>query len=625
MKGGYVGKMLFVNLTEGSTEVKELPDKLARDFIGGPSLGARVLYDMMKPGVDPLGPDNVLGFITGPLTGTGAFFASRYTVVCKSPVTGGFNDANSGGFFGEELKKAGYDAVFFSGAAKSPVYLWIKDGKAEIRDASKLWGMDTKETLKALEEETGEPKLRASVIGPAGENLSLMSCPINEGHRAPGRGGPGAVMGSKKLKAIAVRGSGQVVTANKARLAEINRKITSAMKSGPMAQMAAAFTEYGTGSFTTPSALSGDSPVKNWAGVGIVDFGEEKATRIGAPVLDAKYKVRKYVCSHCPMGCGAVYKVDTGKWPVGETERPEYETACAFGTLCLNDDAESIIKANEICNRMGLDTISVGATVAWVIEAYESGELTKEDLDGIEAKWGSGEAVVALTEKIASQEGCGKILAQGSARAAKLFGKGAQYVQAVGGVELPMHDPKFAPGYARTYETDPTPARHVKGGLAMMQMFGPPEAKYVYDRTGFLDVLLTCNTEVNNAAGLCMFLGLSGAPPEAQAEMIEAVTGEPFKGQDQLNAGMRSIDMRQAFNLREGLKPRDFVIPPRAVGKPAQQQGPVANVTIDNELLRSNLFTMLGWDRETGRPSLGALKALGLDDVAKDLYGEVAG
>lgn len=624
MKGGYVGKMLFVDLTKGTIKEQDLSEDLARNFIGGPSLGARVLYDLMKPGANPLGPDNVLGFVTGPLTGSGAFFGSRYTVVCKSPVTGGFNDANAGGFFGEELKKAGYDAVFFTGAAKEPVYLWIKDGKAEIHSAAKLWGKDSKETEAALKEELGEPKLRASVIGPAGEKLSLISCPISDGHRAPGRGGPGAVMGSKKLKAIVVHGTGKIPVANQARVNEINKSISTAMKSGPMKDMVAGFSVLGTGSFTTPSALSGDSPVKNWGGVGLVDFGEEKANKIGAQTLDPEYKEKKYVCPHCPLGCGAVYKVDSGKWPLGETERPEYETAAAFGALCLNDDAEAILKCNDICNRYGLDTISAGATVAWAIECYENGVLTKKDLDGIEATWGSGEAIVALTEKIARGDGCGKILALGAAGAAKKWRKGAEYVQAVKGIELPMHDPKLAPGYGRTYATDPTPARHVKGSLAMLQMFDPSFPKYNYKGTGFLDVLLTCSTEVNNASGLCMFLSLSGAAPETQADLVEAVTGWSFKGQNQLYSGMRSIDMRQAFNVREGLKPADFVIPPRSVGHPPQQQGPNAGVDIDDKLLAQNFFDMIGWDRETGKPTLGSLKMLGLVDVARDLYGQAA-
>lgn len=629
MMGGYAGKMLFVDLTSGTIREEELSQELARNFIGGYGIGAKVLYDMMKPGADPLGPDNVLGFITGPVTGTSAYFSSRYTVVCKSPVTGGWNDANSGGYFGPELKKAGYDAVFVSGAAKEPVYIWIQDGKAEIRDARHLWGKDCKETISALIEETGEPKLRASVIGQSGEKMSLMACPINDGHRAPGRGGGGAVMGSKKLKAIAVRGTGEVAVADPERIKEINRAVIDNMKNGPIKQLLAQLNELGTGFGTPGSALSGDSPVKNWDGIGVYDFGDEAAKGLGSAELDKQHKVKKYACYHCPLGCGAEYDVKTGRWPIGQTERPEYETAAAFGSLLLNSDADVILKTNDICNRYGLDTISTGATVAWAMECYEQGVLSKQDLDGIELTWGNGEAIVAITEKIANQEGCGAVLAHGSAAAAKKWGKGAEYLITVQGIELGMHDPKLCPGYARTYQFDPTPGRHVKGGLAGVQLFyellgaSAPD-KYDYSATGEMDVIMTANTEMTNSSGLCMLLGFC-APETAQNDFIEAVTGWSLKPEDNINTGKRILNMRHAFNLREGQKPADCKISPRAVGKPPQTKGPVANVTVDNDLTAKNFFNAVNWDMETGKPTLESLKQLGgLDAVIKELYGDAA-
>jgi len=619
MKGGYVGKLLFVDLTTGSIKEQELSESMAKDYLGGYGIGVRVLYDMMKPGVDPLGPENVLGFMTGPLTGTGAMFGGRYTVVCKSPVTGGWNDANSGGFFGPELKRAGFDGVFFTGMAKKPVYLWIKDGKAELRDAAKLWGKDSVEVEKALKTETGEDKMRAAVIGPAGEKLSLMACVMNDEHRAAGRGGCGAVMGSKKLKAIAVRGTTEIPVANPGRIKEINRSVTTAMKSGPAAAMMAGFGEYGTGSGTGLSALNGDSPVKNWGGVGVVDFGEAKANAVACPTYDAKYKVKKYSCSNCPLGCGARYKVDSGKWPIGETDRPEYETACSFGALCLNADIEAILKCNDICNRYGLDTISVGATVAWAMECYENKVFSKKDTDGIELTWGNAEAIVAMTQKIADSEGFGQILAMGSAAAAKKLGKGAQYLQTVAGIELPMHDPKLAPGFGRTYRFDATPARHVKGGLGLLQSGNPDPSKYGTKGTAFMDVMVTTNIEALNCAGLCMF-GMFAAPPDSQTGYIEAATGWQFKGQDQLRVAMRVLTLKQAFNVREGIKPADTTISPRAVGEPPQQAGPNKGITIGHKELGHNFFTFMGWDDITGKPTVGALKALGLNDVVKDLH-----
>jgi len=617
MKGGFAGKMLFVDLTKGSLKDEELSESIARNYIGGPALGARVLYNMMKPGVDPLGPDNVVGFITGALSGSGAFFSGRYTVVCKSPVTGGFNDGNSGGHFGPELKKAGYDAVFIRGVAKKPVYLWINDGKAEIRSAAKLWGMDVIEAEAALKQELGEPNLRSSLIGPAGEALSLMSCPVTDGHRVPARGGAGAVMGSKKFKGVVVRGTGKVPVADQARLNDVNKRITTALREGPNKPLMDVFKERGSGSFTADHVVAGQGPVKNWGGVGVIDFSEEKANRIAPATLD-KYKVRKYFCANCPVGCGADYKVEGGRWPLGDTTRPEYETQGVFGFLCLNDNGEAVMKCNEICNRAGLDTISTGATVAWVIECYENGLLTSKDLDGIEAKWGNAEAIVALTEKIARAEGCGKTLALGSAAAAKKWGKGAEYLQVVRGIEPAMQDPKFAPMLARDYQCDPTPSRHVKGAL----LANTKLPRYVYTDTGDIDLWCTAYQELNNDAGLCLFIKFTGVPLTTQCDFIEATTGWTFDEKEQLEVGTRSIMMRQAFNVREGLKPADFVLPPRLVGEPPQNEGPLKGVQVDHKLLKRNFFKAIDWDLETGKPSLKSLKSFGMDDVAKDLYGE---
>ena len=592
---------------------------MARNFIGGYGLGARVLYDMVAPGVDPLGPDNVLGFVTGPLTGTGALLGGRYVVVCKSPVSGGWNDANSGGHFGPELKRAGFDAVFVSGVSEKPVYLWIHDGKAEIRDASKLWGRDSTETLDGLIQETGEKRLRAALIGPAGEKQSLMACVINDRHRAAGRGGLGAVMGAKNLKAVAVRGTGEVPVADPERLKEVNQSVLSAMKEGPMAKFLGIFGKYGTGVGTGANALSGDSPVKNWGGVGVVDFGEEQAHRLDARVMD-QYKTKKYACASCPIGCGADYEVNDGEWPVGLTYRPEYETSAAFGTMCLNDNPESIIKCNEICNRAGLDTISVGATISWAMECYEKGLFTKEETGGIELTWGNAKAIVEMTQAIAEQTGLGKILARGSASAAEEIGKGAEYLVTVRGIELPMHDPKLGPGYARTYQCDPAPGRHVKGGLGAGQLRDTSGAKYDDSDKGPLDVRATAASEVLNASGMCLFSVFTGVK-NLPVNMLEAVTGWSLDSEEQKNAGLRIINMRNAFNLREGQRPSDAVLPPRCVGEPAQEAGPVSGITIDHKSLVRNFFNAIEWDLATGKPSRQSLEVLGgMEDIIRDFY-----
>lgn len=621
MKGGYAGKMLFVDLTTRSFEVKELHDELATRFIGGYGIGARVLYDMMKPGIDPLGPENLLGFVTGPLTATGALFSGRYMVVCKSPVTGGWNDANSGGYFGPELKRSGFDAVFITGVSDKPVYLWINDGKVEIRDAGKLWGKDSSDALDALIEETGENKLRAALIGPPGENLSLFSCVMNEKHRAAARGGAGAVMGSKKLKAVAVRGTGKIPVADPERLKKINRSIVESMKSGPGAQVSAIIGTLGTG-FTTPgSAINGDSPVKNWGGVGIIDFGEESAQKLSVGPLDSKYKTKKYACAGCPLGCGADYKVTEGDWHMEETYRPEYETWAAFGSMCLNDNPEAILKCNDLCNRYGLDTISMGSTIAWAMECYEHGILTKEETDGIELTWGNAHAMVAITEAICENKGIGKILALGSRRAAEVLGKGSEYVQTINGLEVPMHDPKYAPGYCRTYQIDPTPARHSKGGIGVPQSMDPEnKTKYDFENTGKGDFKATTEYEVLSAAGLCMFSNFVGVP-HLPKEYLEAVTGVKLTEEDIDIIGTRIFNMRYAFNLREGQRSLDVKVPPRVVGEEPQKEGPLKGITIDHHKLHCNFSQALKWDPKMFVPTRDALEELGgMADLIKKIW-----
>ncbi len=617
---GYCGKMLFVDLTKGSHEVIALTEEMAKQFIGGYGIGAKVLFQRMKPGSDALGPDNILGFTTGPLTGTGALLSGRYTVVCKSPLTGGWNDANSGGYFGPELKKAGYDAVFIQGASKKPVYVWINDGKVKIKDAAHLWGKNVLETEAAIKGELGENKLRAAMIGPAGEKVSLISAIINDGHRAAGRGGCGAVMGSKKLKAVVVRGTGSVPVADPEKLKATNQDILDTIKNGPAAHIAGAFSIFGTTMLTAASAVSGDSPVKNWGGVGIIDYGESAGKNFDGQVMDARYRVKKYACANCPLGCGAIYDVKDGKWPVGETGRPEYETSSAFGSLMLNDNVEALIKCNHICNTYGLDTISAGATVAWAIECFENGILSRRDTGGIELTWGNADAIVRATQEMADQSTeFGKLLALGSARAAGKIGKGKEYLVTVKGIELPMHDPRLGPGFARTYAIDPTPSRHIKGGLGIQHMQTPDPSKYNVEGSGEPDLRATVVQEIINTAGLCLFKDFTGVQNIA-LKLMPPVTGWTFGEEEEMNAGLRIYNMRHAFNLREGMKPADFQLPKRSVGEPPQTAGPLKGVTVDYKGFIRNFFKAIGWDETTGKPSRSSLEKLGgMEDVIKSL------
>ena len=616
MIGGYNGKILNVDLTTRTITEETLGEEDARLFIGTYGLGARLLYSRMKAGVDPLSPEAIFGFVTGPLTGTGALFGGRFSVVCKSPVNNGWNDANCGGKFGPEMKKAGYDVILIKGKANKPVYLWLKDGHAELRDASHLWGRDCPETEDLIAQELGDAKVSSCVIGPPGENISWMAAIINDKHRALGRGGVGAVMGSKNLKAVTARGTLKVPVADDARLRELNRTITNLMKNGPEAGILLGFGQQGTSMGNQYAVMSGDLPVKNWTGAGTIDFKGE-TLEIGA--IDGKYKYKRYACSNCPLGCGADYDIKGADLPVGKSHRPEYETWGAFGGLVKNEDPEVVLKCNHLCNCYGLDTISTGATIAWAIECFENGLLTATETDGLELKWGNGPAIVAMTQAIAENKGFGKVLANGSRAAAKALNRGFDYLVEVRGIELPMHDPKYNPGYGRTYVTDPVPGRHVKPGPWYLTMSMPDEEKYSFSAD--FDRKATLALELAYINGTCDFFKFIGNLDLAM-QITEAVTGLPFGEAEREAASMRSLNIRQAFNVREGILPKDSVLPARAAGNPPPIAGPQKGRTIDIDRMIHDWYLAMEWDPESGKPSKASLERLGgFRDVIRDLYG----
>jgi aldehyde:ferredoxin oxidoreductase len=601
MAGGYMGKILWVNLSTGEIKVEEPEESLYRDFIGGSGIGSRLLYSRQKGGVDPLGPENTLGLITGPLTGTPHIVGTRYQAVAKSPITGGWGDANSGGDFGPYLKFAGYDAVFFSGIADKPVYLLIDNGKAEIKDASKLWGKGAYETEEILQAEYGKDS-RVSCIGPSGEKVALISCIVTKRGAAAGRSGLGAVMGSKKLKAVVARGNMEVPLADKERAAQIRRdNIAQLQQSAPgRPSMMENMRKYGTTFMTVGSAHSGDTPVKNWGGIGIIDFPDASGLSGDAAIANVD---RLDPCWHCPIACQSLLKAGTGeyKYPAG-TRRIEYETQGSFGTLCLNNNTESLNMINYLCNNYGMDTISGGSVIAFAIECYENGILTKADTDGIDLTWGNHRAIVAMTEKMVKREGLGDILADGVKVAAEKIGKGAeQFAVHIGGQELGMHDPKLsrpgATGAAR-YQMDATPGRHTAG-------FGPGSFR----------------THITNATGICM-MGGGGAPGGRNflVEYMDAVTGWERSMEELLTCGERIGNMRHVFNLREGINPLQWSVHPRIIGDPPQTEGPLAGVRADIEAQVYWCLGALDWDRVTTKPSKQKLLSLGLNDVAEELW-----
>lgn len=620
MPNGYMGRILWVDLTSSKISEEALDERIYHDFWGGYGLGARILFTRQKAGIDPLGPENILGFATGVLTGTRAPFTGRYTVVAKSPLTGTWGDANSGGDFAPYLKFSGYDGVFFTGISDEPVYLFISDGRAELRSAKHLKGKGADETEDMLKAELGED-VRISCIGPAGEKISLISAVITNKGRAAARSGLGAVMGSKRLKAIAVRGSQKVSMVHEDKLMEARKKQMAAMTQSMWWSF---FHDVGTDDMIPDSVTYGRTPVKNWAGSAL-DIPNVEL--IGGRTLIKEHQIKPYGCWGCPMRCGGHLRAGEGEYQYREgVHKPEYESVGAFGTMCLNTRLDSIIMANDICNRHGLDTISTGAVIAFAIECYENGLLTEKDTDGLELTWGNDRAIVAMTDRIGRREGFGDILADGVKVAAEKIGKGSErYAVHVQGQEPPMHDPRtiVRMGLGATYKGAPTPARHTRasgeGEFRHPDLGRPSFDENSFENRGGEQKRLTCLINAVSSAGLCLF-GYCVMGVDATHEFINAVAGWDFNLDDVLRTGERISNIQQAFNIREGLNPVQFKVPDRMWKTPPPDRGPIAGRYCDIDLLVKDWYTLLDWDLKTGKPSRRKLKELGLDDVAATLY-----
>lgn len=615
---GTMGKILMADLNRQDLSVETPSDDVYLTYIGGYGLGAYYLYKRQKPGVDPLGPENHLGFFTGLLTGTSGITANRYVVTAKSPKTGTWGDANSGGSFGPAMKRAGFDGVIVKGISSEPVYLLLRDGRAELLPAGEWQGWDTHQVEDRVRELYGK-QARAACIGPPGERMNLLSCIINDKGRAAGRSGLGAVMGSKKLKAIVAVGDAKIATADPDGMQQAMDKHRKFMREQPFFWT---LDKYGTAGITAGACATGDTPIKNWGGAP----GEfPDAAKISDDQVIAMQK-RKWGCWKCPIACGGLTEVKEGDY-ASDTHKPEYETLGAFGAMCLNDNLESIHRCNEYCNRYGLDTISTGCTVAFAIECYENGILTKEDTGGLELSWGNHRAIAAVTRQIAEGEGFGgKVLADGAKVAAQRIGKGAtQYAMHVAGEETPMHDPRLNPGLATSYKMDATPGRHTQMSAWTVEgEFSPPGLitekleRYRCQGKGEAYRVVSAHHHVSSAAGLCMF-AWANLKPEALTDSLKYTTGKQFTLRDVQQIGDRIATLRMAFNLREGVRNVDLDVPGRIIGSPPLEEGPLKGVTVDLDTQMRDYLQAMGWDTETGVPEPETLERLGLDFVAADL------
>jgi aldehyde:ferredoxin oxidoreductase len=620
-EGGYWGKILVVDLSEGVAREEQLPLEYARDFIGGAGFGVRYLFERVKAGVDPLGPDNILVFSVGPYTGTGIPCANRMAVTAKSPLTGAVGASFTGGHFPVELKNAGYDALIIEGKAEKPTYVWIKNGEVRFRDAQKMWGTQTSDCQQIIKDQLNDQNVRVACIGPAGENLAGIACIINE-RRAAGRKGLGAVMGSKNLKAIAVRGTNSVSVASKEKFRVAKSEMTKAMKDSFI--LYDAFAQTGTGLGVEHMSVMGIFPTKNWSATAEFDF----ENKLGLQAQNAR-KVGKTSCHGCPVGCSQLHMARTGAYAGTLTEGPEYETLYSFGGQTGVDNLDSIITADRLSDELGLDTISAGVAIGFAMELYERGIITPDEADGLDLSFGNHEAMVSLVRMMAIREGIGDILCDGVKAAAKRIGSGTdKFAMHVKGLELPAYDVRGAKAHGLNYATSYAGADHNRG-YAFQEIMGIP-TPFPVDRLSVegKGKLTMWNQDTQTAlcdcTAICSFILPMALLPIAlqnTAALLEAVTGGAYTEEEILRVGERINNLARAFNVREGFTRKDDTLPERLMTEPLKE-GPCKGSLISEEELSSMLdeyYVARGWDLDTGIPTKEKLIELGLEFVIEQM------
>lgn len=596
--GAYCGKLLRVDLTCGQVATEAIDPDLALKFVGGRGLGTYYLSREVDPKADALSPANKLILATGPLTGTTAPASGRFMVITKSPLSGTVACSNSGGYWGAELKFAGYDMVIFEGASPKPVYLAIRDDQVELCDASDLWGKLVCETTDALLEEFGDPKARVLTIGPAGERQSPLAAVMNEKYRAAGRSGVGAVMGSKNLKAVVVRGSGKVPVADEARTAEVLKAVRTKIREHPVTSET--LPTYGTAALVNVINASGVYPTRNFQ-KGI--FPE--AAQASGEVLAEKYLTGKDVCYRCPIACGRYCKVDDI-----EGGGPEYETIWAYTADCGIKDLGAVIRANKFCNEYGLDTISAGATIACAMELCERGLIPASDIDGPAIEFGSNEAIVEWTRKMGAGEGFGAKLALGSYRLAEMYGA-PELSMTVKKLELPAYDPRGIQGQGLQFATSNRGGCHVRGYMISPEILGVPQkldpltldGKAVWAKA-FQDL-----TAVIDSLGLCLFTSFALGADE-YCEMMNAIIGLEWTTDDVMTAGERIWNLERVFNQAAGIGPDQDKLPKRLLTEPLTEGTAKGLVHKLSDLL-PGYYKERGWS-EAGVPTKEKLAQLGL-------------
>ncbi|MEW6662389.1 MAG: aldehyde ferredoxin oxidoreductase family protein [Bacillota bacterium] len=616
---GYAGKLLRVDLTRGTVSTENLPLEFVRKYLGGRGLAARILYDEVPAGADPLGPDNKVIFATGPLANTRIPGSTRYLVCTKSPLTGGWGDANAAGNFGPMIKRAGFDAVIIEGMSPHPVYIWVNNGTAEIRNAEHLWGMETGAARDKVIEET-HPGAEAATIGLAGENAAPYACVISEYNRAAGRSGTGAVLGAKKVKAIVCYGEAELDVVDSSRVESIIKQMIKEINDSPTCK---GFRANGTANGIAPHNALGMYPAYNFK-EGVSDNIEA----VSGETMTNTILERRETCKGCPVACRRIVKVEDG--PYASDSRyggPEFETIGSLGTCVGIYDLKFITKANELCNKYGLDTINVGLAISWAMECYEKGILTSEDTGGLDLSWGNKDSVLYLIEAMAKREGFGELLGKGLKVASSIIGKGSEaFAMQVKNQAFPVHMPRGKIGQGLSFATSNRGACHCQGthdtnmeagkimpdigfdekfkGLSRLTKEHKPELeKLAQDMRGWQDSLI-----------ICRFVSWDYGPvtPARLAELVNALTGWDVTPKELMEKGEMIFNLCRMFNVREGMSRKDDTLPARC--SESLPRGATAGSVITQEdlnMLLDEYYRLRGWD-SNGIPCREKLDSLGL-------------
>lgn len=655
-----MGKVLWVDLSTGEIKDEIIADSVYEQVLAGVGLGAYLLYRDIPVGADPLGPDNILGFVSGLLTGTGSLMTGRWMIVCKSPLTGGWGDANCGGTLAPAIKQCGYDGIFFKGIANKPVYLYVDNKGAQLRDASHVWGKDAVDTEEILEKENWtKKKPSVAVIGQAAEKLSLISGICNDRGRIAARSGGGAVMGSKRLKAVVLAGikpikcndPNAVKAISKEYADKVRKQDLPAIVKGSMLPLGGAvlahqknvapldgmmlsmlFKKWGTVMSNGMAVTMGDTPIKNWSG-SVVDYNRSYYKNINSDLV-IKREYRKYHCYSCVVGCGGVCDIsDVGDGKFKHTHKPEYETCAAFGGLVMNRDLDAIFYINELLNRAGMDSISAGGAVAFAIECYENGILTDEDTGGLKLSWGNSASIIQLIEKMINREGIGDLLADGVKIGADRIGKlSERFAVHAGGQEPGMHDSRLDPIMGVHYSADPTPGRHTIGAsqyynttrLWEKVSWAPVVTKYpkneeyiASDTEALKSVASACYKQLVDGSGGCLFAMIMGVQHWNLFGWLNAATGWNKTPDEYMEIGRRMQTLRQMFNVKHGIEPLTFKMHTLMAGDPPLKEGPLKGRSVPIEAMMMQHWKHFGWDEKTGVPLPETLGKMGIDQIGK--------